>query len=262
MFLYLLHNSNLIEDGENKIVQLIIYGILLYIILHLITNSVFKSVPIFGYYFWIIFILDSISLSSILVRESNGQILVNNINNIKIPTTQSREEIIKNTQNLEELLKETNNIKEMVNNPVTHGIDSNEFNKFIEELNNSDSGELGDKPQVKEEPKIVPKPEPEINKNTQMDERDLLMETYKKSLGSKGSDITESKRENIIQEPPTIDMLQSMQPSDNQTLDTLDTMSSLDTLSSIDNNKNMNMNMNNIESDIDIDLNDFDKLIN
>lgn len=254
MFLYLLHNSNLIEDGENKIVQLIIYGILLYIILHLITNSVFKSVPIFGYYFWVIFILDSISLSSILVRESNGQILVNNINNIKIPTEQNREEIIKNTKNLEELLKETNNIKEMVNNPVTDGIDSNEFNKFIEELNNSDSGQLGDKPQVKEEPKTDPKPV--INTNTQMDERDLLMETYKKSLGSKGSDITESNRENIIQAPPTIDMLQSMQPSDNhQTLDTLDT---LDTLSSLDNSKPMN----NLESDIDIDLNDFDKLIN
>ena len=42
MFFYLLHNSNLIEEGENKIVQLIIYSILLYIILHLITNSVFK----------------------------------------------------------------------------------------------------------------------------------------------------------------------------------------------------------------------------
>ena len=260
MFLYLLHNSNLIEDGENKIVQLIIYGILLYIILHLITNSVFKSVPIFGYYFWVIFILDSISLSSILVRESNGQILVNNINNIKIPTEQNREEIIKNTKNLEELLKETNNIKEMVNNPVTDGIDSNEFNKFIEELNNSDSGQLGDKPQVKEEPKTDPKPV--INTNTQMDERDLLMETYKKSLGSKGSDITESNRENIIQAPPTIDMLQSMQPSDNHqtldTLDTLDTLSNLDTLSSLDNSKPMN----NLESDIDIDLNDFDKLIN
>lgn len=254
MFLYLLHNSNLIEDGENKIVQLIIYGILLYIILHLITNSVFKSVPIFGYYFWVIFILDSISLSSILVRESNGQILVNNINNIKIPTEQNREEIIKNTKNLEELLKETNNIKKMVNNPVTDGIDSNEFNKFIEELNNSDSGQLVDKPQIKEEPKTDPKPV--VNTTTQMDERDLLMETYKKSLGSKGSDITESNRENIIQAPPTIDMLQSMQPSDNhQTLDTLDT---LDTLSSLDNSKPMN----NLESDIDIDLNDFDKLIN
>jgi len=218
----------------------------LYIILHLITNSVFKSLPILGYYFWVIFILDSISLSSILIRENNGQILVNNINNIKIPTEQTRNEIIKNTHNLEELLKETNHIKEMVNNPVTDGIDSNEFNKFIEELNNSDS-----EPQVKEEPKI--EPQIETNKNTQMDERDLLMETYKKSLGSKGSDITERNRENIIQAPPTIDMLQSIQPSDNlQTLDTLDTLSSLD------NSKTMN----NMESDVDIDLNEFDKLIN
>lgn len=255
MFLYLLHNSNLIEEGENKIVQLIIYSILLYIILHLITNSVFKSVPIFGYYFWVIFILDSISLSSILIRENNGQILTNNINNIKIPTNLNREEIRKNTQNLENLLEETKHIKEMVNNPVTDGFDSNEFNKFIEELNNSDSA-----PQIKEEPKTEPKPE--INKNTQMDERDLLMETYKKSLGSKGSDINENNRENIVQAPPTIDMQQSMQPLDNQqkidTLNNLDILDTLDTLSSLDNTQTMN----NLESDIDIDLNDFDKLIN
>ena len=39
MFFYLLYNSNIINDIDNKLIKLIIYGIILYIILHILINN-------------------------------------------------------------------------------------------------------------------------------------------------------------------------------------------------------------------------------
>ena len=115
MFFYLLHNSNLINNDENKLIKLLIYSIVLYIVLHLIVNGIFYRFTFLGYYFWIIFILDCLSLGSILIRENNGEIVVNNINTIRTRKKQehsppAEDEIERTTHNLEELLKETNEI--------------------------------------------------------------------------------------------------------------------------------------------------------
>ena len=145
MFFYLLYNSNIINEDENKLIKLVIYSIVLYIILHIIVNSILCRFPFLGYYFWIIFVLDCLCLGSILVRENNGDILVNDINHIKSTEKQEKQiaiedEIERTTHNLEELLKETKDIKNMVKQPEKQ-LDlgnSKEFDRFIEELNNTD----------------------------------------------------------------------------------------------------------------------------
>jgi hypothetical protein len=143
MFFYLLYYSNLISNDENKLIKLLIYSIVLYIILHLIVNGIFYRFTFLGYYFWIIFILDCLSLGSILIRENNGEIVVNNINTIRTRKKQentrpAEDEIERTTHNLEELLNETNEIKKMVNPQPETVVDNEEFNRFIEDLNNSD----------------------------------------------------------------------------------------------------------------------------
>tara|TARA_B100000787_G_scaffold138742_1_gene107632 strand:- start:230 stop:1075 length:846 start_codon:yes stop_codon:yes gene_type:complete len=281
MFLYLLHNSNLIEDDENKVVKLVIYSILLYIILHLITNSVFKGFPILGYYFWIIFILDSLSLVSILIRENNGQLLINNINNNEThPTNETkRQEITQNTQTLEHLLKETQQIKEMVNEPSGQeapALESAEFEKFIEDLNNTDLET--EKPHQPQQPHQTQQPIP-VKNEPPRDERDRLMDNYKKSFEN-SPQLPESNKEPTL--IPTLAPLGGMETFENaipsqtanqlapmeqmNTMETRDVMAPLGTMDDMDNLGTLDsansIQLNNIESDVDMDLNDFDKLIN
>ena len=74
MFFYLFYNSNLIPENESKLIKIFTYGIILYVVLHLLINSIFQKICI-GYYFWLIFIVDCISVSSTIITESNGEII-------------------------------------------------------------------------------------------------------------------------------------------------------------------------------------------
>lgn len=79
MFFYLLHNSTLIkkQKGIDKHISTMIYGSLIYILLHAllyasIDNKFFISLR---KYFWIIFVLDCISVSFTYIVNENGKIL-------------------------------------------------------------------------------------------------------------------------------------------------------------------------------------------
>ena len=81
MFFYLLHNSTLIkkQNGIDKHISTMIYGSLIYILLHALLyasmdNKFFVSLR---KYFWIIFVLDCISVSFTYIVNENGKVLFN-----------------------------------------------------------------------------------------------------------------------------------------------------------------------------------------
>lgn len=232
MFFYLLYNSNTINNDENKLIKLLIYSIVLYIILHLIVNGILYRFSFLGYYFWIIFILDCLSLGSILVRENNGEIVVNNINNLRPQKKQNnppafKDEIERTTHNLEELLKETNEIKKMVKLPAKQVIDSKDFDRFIEELNNSDIEQKQKQNSINGFNSSSRNELPKPDNISHTDEIDKLM----------GSLQNNDKRE-----PPKDERDRIMESLQNNMNSTTDSVSQID-------------------SDIDIDISDFDKLI-
>jgi len=231
MFFYLLHNSNLINNDENKLIKLLIYSIVLYIVLHLIVNGIFYRFTFLGYYFWIIFILDCLSLGSILIRENNGEILVNNINTIRSQKKQNasppvEDEIERTTHNLEELLKETNEIKKMVSPQQETVVDNEEFNRFIEDLNNSDIEQN------------VTKPIQSFNTSS----RNELQSPDTKSHKDEMNELIGTLQNTDNRDPPKDERERIMESLQNNINTSLDSVS-------------------NIDSDIDIDISDFDKLI-
>ena len=184
MFFYLLYNSNLINEYENKLNKLIIYGIVLYIVLHILINNM-SSKTYLGYYFWIIFILDCLSISSLVITESNGNLLINNIKNIN----QKMDNIIKEKNKIKPFEKNLNKETDTDNNDNDDNNDNNEndnddnndtdnnininneneFNRFIEELNRVDTIDKSS-----DDNKILD----EIN--TQRDEREIIMDSLKR----------------------------------------------------------------------------------
>lgn len=90
MFFYLLHNSSLIkkQNGIDKHISTMIYGSLIYILLHALLyasmdNKFFVSLR---KYFWIIFVLDCISVSFTYIVNENGKILFDQKLNFPEPT--------------------------------------------------------------------------------------------------------------------------------------------------------------------------------
>ena len=253
MFFYLLYNSNIITDDENKLIKLVIYSIVLYIILHLIVNSILYSFPFLGYYFWIIFVLDCLCLSSILVRENNGDILVNDINHIKPTEKQENQiaiedEIERTTHNLEELLKETKDIKHMAKQPEKQ-LDlenSKEFDRFIEELNNTDI-EQKEKQTSIHGFNSSSRDEKHNTGISHKDEIDKLMGSLQ---NTDTKDHSKDERERIMESLQNTDTKDH--PKDERER----------IMESLQNNINSKQNDDvTIDSDIDIDISDFDKLI-
>jgi hypothetical protein len=90
MFFYLLHNSTLIkkQNGIDKHISTMIYGCLIYILLHALLyasmdNKFFVSLR---KYFWIIFVLDCISVSFTYIVNENGKVLFDQKLNFPEPT--------------------------------------------------------------------------------------------------------------------------------------------------------------------------------
>ena len=230
MFFYLLYNSNTITNDENKLIKLLIYSIVLYVVLHLIVNGILYRFSFLGYYFWIIFILDCLSLGIVLLRENNGEIVVNTINNIsphqdKPPS--DKDEIERTTHNLEELLKETNDIKKMVKRSAPQVIDSKEFDRFIEELNNSD---------------IEQKQKQNSINGFNSSSRNELQSPGTKSHKDEIDKLMGSLQNTENREPPKDERERIMESLQNNMNTTPDSVSQID-------------------SDIDIDISEFDKLI-
>tara|TARA_B110000238_G_scaffold143979_1_gene155325 strand:- start:684 stop:1283 length:600 start_codon:yes stop_codon:yes gene_type:complete len=176
MFFYLLYNSNLITEYENKIIKIIIYGIILYIVSHILINNMTSS-NYLGYYFWIIFILDCISISSLVITETNGGLLINNIKNIN----KQMENIIKQKNKIKEITRIETNLNNETN-PINNKVLDNEqeFNKFMKELNLADSIEhnkVNDK-------NVLDKPDP----IKPMDERERIRESLKPNIKSIGEE--------------------------------------------------------------------------
>ena len=176
MFFYLLYNSNLITEYENKIIKIIIYGIILYIVSHILINNMTSS-NYLGYYFWIIFILDCISISSLVITETNGGLLINNIKNIN----KQMENIIKQKNKIKEITRIETNLNNETN-PINNKVLDNEqeFNKFMKELNLADSIEhnkVNDK-------NVLDKPGP----IKPMDERERIRESLKPNIKSIGEE--------------------------------------------------------------------------
>ena len=251
MFFYLLYNSNTITNDENKLIKLVIYSIVLYIVLHLIVNGILYRFSFLGYYFWIIFILDCLSLCSILARENNGEIVVNTINNIsprKDNPLDVTDEIERTTHNLEELLKETNDIKKMVKRPVQPVIDSKEFDRFIEELNNSD---------------IEQKQKQNSINGFNSSSRNELQSPDPKSYKDEIDKLMGSLQNTDNREPPKDEinkLMGSLQNTDNREPHKDERERLMESLQNNINSKT-NDDVTNIDSDIDIDISDFDKLI-
>lgn len=83
MFYYLIHNSSLI-NSENKNVNILVYGSILYILTHGIL-SISDKLKKLTLYFWIVFILDCSSIYLLFKNENNGKVNIitqkNNISN-------------------------------------------------------------------------------------------------------------------------------------------------------------------------------------
>ena len=80
MFFHLFFNSNYILSDDNdinsKLIKVIMYGSVLYIITHGFINTSFKD-TIFKYYYWIILLLDLMSIGFIYIVNNNGNTIFN-----------------------------------------------------------------------------------------------------------------------------------------------------------------------------------------
>lgn len=77
MFYYLLHNSSFLDKNKNdKQIKLIIYGTIMYIIMHGLIFSTSYLAKLQNYY-WLLFALDIGSLYIVLKNGSNGILNIN-----------------------------------------------------------------------------------------------------------------------------------------------------------------------------------------
>lgn len=109
MFFYLLHNSTLIKN--KKPLHILISGSLIYIILHAILytsdNSFFSNLR---KYFWVIFLLDCVSISFMYIVTDNGSLLFEQKINFDVNPNPNNEKI--NTNNIPKVDKKVNIPKE------------------------------------------------------------------------------------------------------------------------------------------------------
>ena len=100
MFLYLLHNSTLIkkQNTVDKHISTLIYGTLIYIILHSViyASDDNKFMVSFRKYFWIIVILDCISISFTYIAKENGSVCFSRDIEFKIPDNKPKKKFNRN----------------------------------------------------------------------------------------------------------------------------------------------------------------------
>lgn len=127
MFFYLLHNSSLIkkQTSIDKHISTMIYGSLIYILLHalLYTSMDNKFFVSLRKYFWIIFVLDCISVSFTYIVNDNGKILFDKKLTFpepsklpNVPKNMLYKNIIKNNENENENKNNKNNENKNKNN--------------------------------------------------------------------------------------------------------------------------------------------------
>jgi hypothetical protein len=230
MFFYLFYNSNLIQENEGKLIKIFTYGIILYVVLHLLINSILSNNIFIGYYFWLIFIVDCVSVSSIIITESNGELLINNIRNTENTTdTTLNTDTIYNKEPEQNIDESHINLKkkEVISKKTTSTeiIDENndiEFANFIKDLNKSDNNN---------------------NNNSSNNNSNNYSNNYSNNLETMIRD-----REMNMNTPNT----DNHNKQDDAVMDEREIL-----MKSLRNNLETNKQ----ESDIDIDLNDFDELI-
>ena len=135
MLFYLLHNSTLIkkQNGLDKHISTMIYGSLIYILLHALLyasmdNKFFVSLR---KYFWIIFVLDCISVSFTYIVNENGKVLFDQKLNFPEPTAK----LPNIPTNIPNKIKNNDKVSEQKNidKKIENKLDSNEKEKPIKE---------------------------------------------------------------------------------------------------------------------------------
>ena len=117
MFYYLLNNSTIIKNQVkiHKQVSTLIYGSLIYIIIHA-TLSCKKDSALFSNlskYFWIVFILDCIALSFTYIMTNNGNLIFSK--KIDFDASNSKKEGINNLNNMIDKINTNIKTKNKVN---------------------------------------------------------------------------------------------------------------------------------------------------
>ena len=114
MFYYLIHNSSLINN-ENKNVNILVYGSILYILTHGIL-SISDKLKKLTFYFWIVFILDCSSIYLLFKNENNGKVNIitqkkniNNNNNLNMKNNLLLDDLKNNIDDLKKNIDKNNN---------------------------------------------------------------------------------------------------------------------------------------------------------
>lgn len=257
MFYHLFYNSNYIIDNDdinNKMIKVIIYGTVLYIITHGFINNLFQDSSL-TYYFWIIFLLDIMSLGFSYTINNNGNTKINiseNFNNNDIIK-------VKEDQHIPIILEEQeSNISTIQETPLV--------------IEQSSIPSPPSTSTILEVPKEVNKP---IEKNY-VDNKYKLTDTninefteFMKTIEPKDSkDSVETKDSNIMNFNTQINK-NTIKPIDDR--EAIDNLRKIDLFKKSDNVKNHienqtiknvnNINSSKTDSDIDYDLENFNSLI-
>ena len=257
MFYHLFYNSNYIIDNDdinNKMIKVLIYGTVLYIITHGFINNLFQESTL-TYYFWIIFLLDIMSLGFSYTINNNGNTKINiseNFDNNSIIK-------VKEEQNIPIIMEENEiNISTIQESPL-----------IMEQPTLPTLPTLPTIPKNIELPKEVNKP---IEKNY-IDNKYKLTDTnlnefteFMKTIDSKDS--VEKKESNIMNFNKQINK-NTIKPIDDR--DAIENLRKVDLFKNPDNVKNHiekqtiknvnNINNSKTDSDIDYDLETFNSLI-
>lgn len=198
MFYHLFYNSNYIIDNDdinNKMIKVIIYGTVLYIITHGFINNLFQESSL-TYYFWIIFLLDIMSLGFSYTINNNGNTKINISENLDtnsiikvkeeqhIPIILEEPELepeleleseleLEQPKNIE-LPKEVNKSKEKNYIDNKYKLTDNNLNEFTEFMKNIEPKDS--KESVKTKDSNIINFNTKINKNTikSIDDRDAI----------------------------------------------------------------------------------------
>ena len=136
MFYYLLHNSSFIKKGELKerLISTLIYGSVIYIIIHALLSFTNKKELIT--YFWFLFILDCI----IFIVSNDWKFYTTTLNNIDVKPKKIKKIIEQEVSDIEteteiesDYIKEENEKTKKKKNKVRFNESKNEIKKFKKE---------------------------------------------------------------------------------------------------------------------------------
>jgi hypothetical protein len=257
MFYHLFYNSNYIIDNDdinNKMIKVLIYGTVLYIITHGFINNLFHDSSL-TYYFWLIFLLDIMSIGFSYTINNNGNIKINISENFYNNSIIK----VKEEQHIPIIMEENElNISTIQESPL-----------IMEQPTIQTIPTIPTIPKIIELPKEVNKP---IEKNY-IDNKYKLTDTnlnefteFMKTIDPKDS--VEKKESNIMNFNTQINK-NTIKSIDDR--DAIDNLRKVDLFKTSDNVKNHiekqtiknvnNINNSKTDSDIDYDLETFNSLI-